>query len=284
MKVHYEEKTYESYFNNELSIRSEIYFPPGQVLEGILGFDAAAYSKNRKLWRILGYPFWFYPNFSGVNIEKVAIYLENALGDVINSIPAIKTNLLFQYKRPEYITTANGKEWNHWNEPYFRYNIYKEQQDILEKIEKKFGSQALVLYASPAIKDLTELIKLKKRKKIIESSNFKKPQELSAHNRNTYLKSGMYSIACSEPEKINNLDLMTYMENIEFTNVEPHQLIVKFAKYSSQLLENSIFQREYLELSSEYDSLREFELLHSHMVMKSFREITGIQWLTLIKA
>src|SRR5690554_2812919 len=112
MKVDFEEKTYESYFNNELDSKSSVYFPPGQVLEGLLGFDAASNSKNRQLWRTLGYPFWLFPHFSGVNLLDIARELEQELERFINKIPNIKTNILLQYKRPEYITTANGKEWS----------------------------------------------------------------------------------------------------------------------------------------------------------------------------
>ena len=75
MKVHFEEKTYESYFNNELDSKSLIYFPPGQVLEGLLGFDAASYSQNRELWRMIGYP-WSYLHFTGVNLRDIADELQ----------------------------------------------------------------------------------------------------------------------------------------------------------------------------------------------------------------
>jgi hypothetical protein len=34
MRIGFEEKSYENYFNNELSIKTDIYFPLGQVLEG----------------------------------------------------------------------------------------------------------------------------------------------------------------------------------------------------------------------------------------------------------
>jgi hypothetical protein len=125
MKVDFEEKTYESYFNNELDSKSSVYFPPGQVLEGLLGFDAASNSKNRGLWRTLGFPFWFSPYFTGVNLRDIAREIEEELDHIIQKIPNIKTNILLQYKRPDYIKTVNGKEWKHWNKEYYRYRIYK---------------------------------------------------------------------------------------------------------------------------------------------------------------
>jgi len=213
MKVHFEEKTYESYFNNELDSKSSIYFPPGQVLEGFLGFDSAANSKHRKLWKHLGHPYWFYPHFSGVNLRDIAQELEEDLGDIIQGIPPIKTNLLFQYKRPTYITTANGNEWHHWDKEYYRYHVYAEQHQLLSKIDNAFGDKALVLYASPAINNLDDLVKFKQQKKIIENSNFTKASALNNHSKNTYTTSGLYSIACSEPERLQKIELVSQLES-----------------------------------------------------------------------
>lgn len=113
MKATFEEKTYESYFNSELDRNSDIYYPPGQVLEGSLGFDASALSRNRRIWRSLGYPFWLQPHFKGVSLREIADEMEDILNIELDDIPTMKANILFQYKRPEYITSALGKEWSH---------------------------------------------------------------------------------------------------------------------------------------------------------------------------
>ena len=132
VRIGFEEKTYENYFNAELDRRSRIFFPPGQVQEGLLGFDSSADSRNRFLWRRLGYPFWFFPHFSGVKLREVAIDLERWLNMVIDDIPQIRANLIFQYKKPEFMITANSKEWQYWNEPYYRYNLYQIQKHLKE--------------------------------------------------------------------------------------------------------------------------------------------------------
>ncbi len=72
----YEEKTFESYFNTELDRRTRIYFPFGQVQEGGIGADSAAMSRDRWLWRRLGFPYWLYPRFSGVDLREVADEME----------------------------------------------------------------------------------------------------------------------------------------------------------------------------------------------------------------
>ena len=158
MQPEFEEKTYESYFNSELDRKSSMYFPFGQVQEGSIGLDSSANSRNRRLWRFLGHPFWFFPPFSGVELRDVASEMEAFLGHAIKHVPQIKVNLLIQYKRPEYITMSNGGEWHHWNQKYFRYDIYHRQQELLGRLEAVFGDNAIIIYASPALHSLDELL------------------------------------------------------------------------------------------------------------------------------
>lgn len=276
MKIDFEEKTYESYFNNELDSKSSVYFPPGQVLEGLLGFDAASNSNNRGLWRKFGFPFWFFPHFPGVSLLDIASELEQEMNHFINKIPNIKTNILLQYKRPEYITTANGKEWHHWKTEYYRYHVYAAQHEILSKIDQSFGDKALVLYASPAINSLTELVNLKKKRKIIDNSNFQRSSKLNNHSKNTYIRAGTHSIACSEPEKLENIDLISELQRIERTHdMENKQFILNTSKVISNNMESS---KEFSELMAEYTEYKEFSLIYSFLTMKVFREITGVQW------
>ena len=282
MKINFEEKTYESYFNNELDSKSSVYFPPGQVLEGLLGFDAAASSNNRVLWRKLGFPFWFFPHFSGVSLIDIASELEQELDHFIQKIPSIKSNILLQYKRPEYITTANGKEWHHWQTEYYRYQIYTEQHDRLSKIDRSFGDKALVLYASPAISSLTELVSLKKKGKIIDNSNFQKASKLNNHAKNTYTSAGTHSIAFSEPEKLENIDLISELQRIEATHdLQNKQFILDTSEVISKSME---FSKAFNELMAEYSEYKEFGFIYSFLTMKVFREITGVQWALSVQA
>ena len=284
MRVQFEEKTYESYFNNELDQMSSIYFPPGQVLEGLLGFDVSAQTTNRKLWKILGYPFWLFCPFRGTNLQDVAKELDGIIGHIVDSIPSIKANLFIQYKRPEYITNAKGKEWAYWNQEYFRYSIYSQQQKLLESIDSCFSDRALVIYAAPAISSLNELVHCKKNKKIIESSNFKKVRSLSGHSRNTYIKSGTYSVACSEPKRIENINILSEIERFEQSETpEVRETIENTSNSIEEALKiNSYYKAAFNSLMEEYRELSQFKILYSHLVMKCFRDVTGIQWLMSI--
>ncbi len=284
MRTGFEEKTYENYFNAELDKRSSVFFPPGQVQEGLLGFDSSADSRNRLLWRRLGYPFWFFPHFSGIELREIADDLENWLNEVINDIPQIRANLIFQYKKPEFMLTGNSKEWNHWNEPYYRYDIYQHQQSILNRIDNKFGDKVLVVYASPQARNITELVRLKTSNNIINSSNFKKASDLNGHRRNTYISSGTFSIACSEPEKIDNLNLLQQLDligNNSKQDLSNRQLILSFSKDIRNIIsEDSYYGEPFNELLDDTYSFEKFELLESFRVMSIFKQITSLQWIS----
>ena len=286
MRATFEEKTYENYFNAELDRVSSIFFPLGQVQEGNLGFDSSALSTNRKLWRRLGFPFWFFPPFDGISLRDIADEMEHFLGIVINDMPIMKANLLFQYKRPELITMSTGSEWTHWNEPYFRYDVYKEQHDLLMQIDSKFSSKMLVVYASPAVHDINELVTLKINRQIISNSNFKKSSDLNGHHRNTYIKAGTHSIACSDPEKIDNLDLLKQLETVgnnsnETNDDEDNRLfIINFRKQMVALVyENKYYGESFKKLNNEIDKIKSSELFYSFLIMSNFRFLTGVQWL-----
>lgn len=283
MKVNFEEKTYENYFNSELDAKTDIYFPLGQVQEGNLGFDSSAFSQNKKLWKYFGHPFMFFP---GVELREIANEMERFLKIAIEDIPIMKSNLLFQYKRPKYITRMSGKEWLHWNQPYFRYNIYQKQQELLMEIHRALGSKVLIFYASPAIKNVNELVKVKLKKEIIKNSNFRKVSELNTHHRNTYINSGTHSIACSEPEQFENFDLVEYLNNYndsyekEASNAE---FIIDFSnRIESIISDNKYFSESYELLKESIQQYKQKKILYSFLKMKLFKELTGSQWIIKI--
>lgn len=288
MRTKYEEKTYESYFNSELSRKANIYFPIGQVQEGNFGFDAAFFLKNKRLWKKFGFPYpfwrlWDYP-FHGVDFREIADEMEHFLQMELDHLPTMKTNLLFQYKKPEYIYYANGGEWHLWKEPYFRYCIYEEQQDLLIHIHNTFGNQVLVLYAAPAIKTIDELVEKYKRKEIIENSNFTKAVDLNNHRKNTYVEAGIFSIACSEPEKIEKFDLLKQLEigneSKYNDNENNREFILNFKnKITNSINENKVYAKPFSRLNENLKEVSEYKLFYSFLVMQNFKQLTGIQWL-----
>lgn len=287
MRATFEEKTYESYFNSELARIADVYFPLGQVQEGVLGFDSSVFTKNGRLWRRVGYPFWFSPHFTGARLEEVAEEMNDFLGRQLDNLPQMKVNLLFQYKKPEYITMPKGKEWRYWNRSYYRYDIYSEQQELLSYIHNSFGEKILVIYASPAIHDVNVLVKTSKDRKIIDYSNFCKAIELNGHHRNTYIKAGTYSIACSEPERIENFDLIGELNrsNGDYSSTTSNRTFIKdFGKsISSAISRSSYYSESFNTLNERYFKLERYSLLYNHLIVNSFTTLTNTQWMVKLE-
>lgn len=283
MRATFEEKTYENYFNIELGQQTDILFPLGQVQEGSLGFDSSAMTRNRHLWKRLGYPFWFSHPFRGIELSEISHEMEHFLQVTLDNIPQIKANLLFQYKKPEYITVDSGREWSHWKEPYYRYDIYKEQQDLLMHINNHFGDKVFIVYASPALHDVNDLVNAHLNRQIINISNFRKASELNGHRRNTYTKAGRGSVACSKPEKFDNFDLLKEINELTYErtlNENNRYFVINFSKQLSNVIyENKYYSESYRKLNEQYSKFTRYELLYSHLTLYNFRQLTGIQWL-----
>lgn len=282
MQPKYEEKTFESYFNTELDRRSKIYFPFGQVQEGGIGADAAGFSRSRWLWWRLGYRYFINMPFQGADLREIADEMERHLSREIKNIPSLKSNLLFQYKRPELITSKLGSEWPHWGQRYFRYDIYQEQQALLAHIEAKFGSKVLVLYASPALEDINDLVFSKMRGDLIENTNFRRASELTGHHRNTYVRAGTHSYACSDPESIENFDLLALLEQQRPLEGEAtDEVVLSVAKGVRQAVaESASYGKAYQTLMQPYVEARveDYPFFFSIASMAAIRDLTGIQW------
>lgn len=277
MLAQYEEKTFESYFNSELDQKSSIYFPFGQVQEGGIGADCAAMSRDTYLWNIFNSELYY-----GKDLDEISRFMNECIENKIKHIPSITVNILFQYKRPEFITTANGKEWHHWKKNYFRYSIYKEQQSLLEKIYNEFGKDVLILYASPAIYDRNDLVSAKIGKKIIESTNFCRADHLKGHNHNTYTKAGNICYACSEPEEIPSFNLIENLQEFKTQDSKPITIISKFTSELRSIVEKDPYLGEsYRLLLQPYKDLglEEFNFLFGNITMNILKQLTGIQWI-----
>ncbi|HRF16803.1 MAG TPA: hypothetical protein PK977_01495 [Chitinophagaceae bacterium] len=283
MKATFEEKSFENYFNSELDKKASIFFPFGQVQEGFLGFDASSFSKNRSLWRAIGYPFLFSPKFKGADLIEIAEEMENYLSVTINNMPNLKANLLFQYKRPEYVTSPKCAEWYLWNKPYYRYNIDMNQQLLLSKLHSSFSGRLLILYVSPAFHEINDLVHYKQKNKIIKNSNFTKAIDLNGHSKNTYITKGTYSIACSEPKRIKKINLENQLDALR-SNISKFENNTQFIKdFSSQIRdivsEDATYSNAFLRLNSEYSMLTDYSVFHSLLVMANFKNLTGAQWI-----
>lgn len=281
MRIRYEEKTFEGYFNVELANSSDVYFPLGQVQEGNIGADAVALTQNRWLWRQVGHPYWLHPKFRGLPFREIAEEMEMFLGKEIANIPNIRANIFFQYKRTEYLVTSHASEWSHWMRPYFRYEIYPDQQALLEHLNSKFQQSVLILYAAPALQDVNELVDYHCNRKIIANTNFRPAADLTGHAKNTFINAGTHSWACSEPVRHEHFDLLRNLREQRSFNQSNTESIVFLAKGVGEVLLDSPLAKTFSALIEQY-GISQFErktpLLNAHIVMAAFRELTGIQW------
>jgi len=286
MQAEFNEKAYENYFNDELNRYASFYYPIGQVEEGKLGFDCYAYiDEYKELWSILNKPF-----SDGVEFRKIANKMEENISNMVNDFRyELKLNLLFQYKRPEYLISNKYKEWKNWRKPCFRYIIQHKQQHLLMKINKYFGDNVLIIYAAPAFYTNKELFIAKNEEQIIFLSNFCEASTLDGHAKNTYVKEGTHSIACSKPKTIANFDLKNAIDSKSYTEItmddklrkKNKDFIIKFGKgFFSVIKENRYFSQLSTHLL-QYQYLAKYELLYSHIVLNEIRKSTGLQWLII---
>ncbi len=210
MLAEFEEKQYEQHLNNALLRDKRLLFPPGQVLENYLGFDAALFTVHPKFWRHFPWlyeeHFWFWrrpPN--GTRLPKE---LWKKIEYLIEDLPKFKFNTFIQHKRPEYMTVSRAAEWASWNAPYYRYKLISHQQSALSRLEKIIANKGVVVYACPAFHTLQELWATVKQDSIIDKSNFCQAGKLDNHQVYTFQKAGNYGIAHSEQEKVESYDIL----------------------------------------------------------------------------
>ena len=247
-----------------------------------MGADASGYSRSRGLWGTLGYPKLKQSQYRGVELRDIADEMELRLSKEIRNIPKVKANLLFQYKRAEFIKSHRAAEWHLWGKSYFRYDIYGEQQELLAHIADKFGVEVLVLYAAPAVVTMDDLLSAKLGRNIIESTNFRPAVDLIGHHRNTYVDPGSFSIACSEPERFAPFSLLRELRNLDgFSFENPARFFIEFAQGVREVLvSDTLFGDYFLREAERYnDAGVSLDSLYFSMVsMSIFRELTGVQW------
>lgn len=112
MRSLFEEKTYENYFNSELARCTDIYFPLRQVQEGSLGFDSSAFSKNWRLWRRVGHPYFFFVLYKGTQPETFKIFADEL------DITKLATNELAFLWCSSKLRVSEIEQWCEDNEPF----------------------------------------------------------------------------------------------------------------------------------------------------------------------
>lgn len=187
----FEEKTYEVAYCIELAVgaggRPAVY-SPGQVLESLLGFDAASNpDSGHVIWTVLALP-----RPKGVQLVPPLWGASKALQPPAVVLPSYPIGVFLQFKRPEYLKGASAKQWKMWNHPYYRFKRTKKQQQVLGRLERRLGAGAVVRYAAPAFSTLGELEAAQVSGSVITRSGHVAPARLQRHQWWTYDAPGNY--------------------------------------------------------------------------------------------
>lgn len=236
----FEEREFETVLNGELNEKRNLIYTPGLVKERHLGFDAALLCRRREFWKLfpahtraLPPPLCLFPfRRSPKGIELNPDYWP-ALNQTLPHFPAMKFNLIIQYKRPLHVRYFSSGEWQDWNEPYFRYDITPHQQLALEGLEQCAGDDALVVYASPAFATLNEL--WDRSKCLIARTNFAKVGILAGHHKYSYRTGGAHGRAHSDTTGISGPDFDAELQRLAAKSRSPEQNAAFLMKSAAQV-------------------------------------------------
>lgn len=183
----FEEKQYETQANIELGLQHSAVFAAGQVLEAVVGYDAAAQPpQNAPIWQLIG-------RAAPTGILLVPNLWQRArVRPQAASLPSTYVSIILQYKRPSRLLKAHATQWGQWNRPYFRFPILPHQQRTLELLQTSVGSHAVVRYACPAFWTYRELQTHQQASAVLIQSTFVAPRRLSGHQFWTYDRPGTF--------------------------------------------------------------------------------------------
>jgi hypothetical protein len=182
----FEEKEYEVAAAVELAngLAGGPVFSSGQVLEAVLGYDAAAHpDPGHRIWRLLDLP-------RPEGVVLVAGYWRPGSTPPADALPRAPVSLILQYKRPEYLVGATAGQWRFWHRPYLRFTVSRRQQAVLARLERALGDQAAVRYACPAFWQRGQYEAALLSGQVLERSGFVRPQTMVGHRVWTYIDAG----------------------------------------------------------------------------------------------
>jgi hypothetical protein len=182
----FEEKQFETSANIELGLQHAAVFAAGQVLEAVVGYDAAARPpQNAPIWTLMGVA------NAPTGLQLVPNLWQRAgTQPKAPKLPSTYVSVMFQYKRPQYLSTGHALQWHHWKGPYFRFPLYGRQQHTLQHLETALKARAVVRYACAAFWRYTELQMYQSTKEVLTNSTFVSPSSLVGHEVWTYTTPG----------------------------------------------------------------------------------------------
>jgi hypothetical protein len=214
----FEEKSYELPLYNQLERGAGDLFPPGQVLEHTLGFDAGLFMANQAIWETLGYKsvlqgaalaYYDWPH--AWRLPRPGIKL-----------PRFRLNLFLQVNRPLFHKRRPRalKSIESMRGPLWSFPIDPRQQRRLEVLAGTLGGRAHVAYASAAFHTYTSLYRHIQCRTLPQNSTFPSVDVLSGHEAWYYRSPGAQGAANPNPESIEQPSLFARLDTLA-REIEP---------------------------------------------------------------
>lgn len=208
----FEERQFGDALVDEISAGLRWAVTPGQVIENILGFDAATTMGAALASRVA----------SGAAPPGLVLQPGHWSGlpnqPEAKVLPRFVVSLILQHKRPEFHDHWSSRQYHHWRGPYYRFSVEEHQHHVLQTLEGRVVARALVRYSSPAFLTYDELYDLQMRSLLSERSTFVAPTALGPHRTWSYRDGGTHGYANPEPgeeAEADNLDtLLTQAEDL----------------------------------------------------------------------
>jgi len=194
----FEEKEFENPVNHQL-VHGDLMWTPGQMLEKVIGFDAAIFVETSSFWSALGLS----KKRAGTPI-LASWWKSRAAQSRLSQKPppSFPINAFLQYKRPEYLTSSKTKEWRYWKQPFFRFQITPHQHAALLACASQVGSRGIVAYGSPAFHLRDDLFYYTKNRLLVRNTHFVAAERLSGHKKYTYIDAVTKGKAHSDPKEV----------------------------------------------------------------------------------
>lgn len=255
MYAQFEEKTYEQHLTSELVHSRRLFFPPGQVLENIVGFDVALRTSNRTFWKLFPHmhPWWHRMFFMHPPGTLLRHEWWQKLEDEIEHFPKFKFNCFIQAKRPNRMVRFVAAEYAFWNKPYFRYDTFNSQQRALELLAQKTSGKGIVVYACPAFHTNGELWTAIASGQLVKQSNFCEIEKLNGHSRYSFASPGNVGIGHSDPTPIESKPFEQTLDALQ--NQNPRQSNSAFLAETAEMINGASEQLG--ELRETYSSMAE---------------------------
>lgn len=292
----FEEKEYEGPLYNQLEQGSPFIWPPGQVLEHIVGFDRAMMTDNPRFWKIIAKqmphgimldPMWW-PEFRPLGRRQS------------RQLPTFRFNLFIQAKRskicrrlPRHIK-ATGM-----TAPGWCFEIDAHQQSALDRVASRLGGDAAIVYAAPAFHTSLELYGHISTGTIIEHSTFPDVGRLNGHQRWFYNQPGGDGVPNPEalysrgPSLFARIQAMRDSRPVDGANVRYGGLLELAENITTSLQDKApitnprvaLFQQELHFIDQELRSSKtNQEFMRAFLKVGTFADHFNLKWFVLQEA